>query len=309
MEGPPGNTPAALLVTRTGRALPKVHAGARIRGRRARPPVREDCGRGRMRRLAAGLGGLILAPVRRAARRPRRTTLPCSTASGRRSTRASTIRPSAAATGGRSAQRYRARLAGVRDDAAFRTRGRRDAGRAEGLAPLPVAADDLGRLRARGSACETREIGGVRTIVEVAALSDAWRKGLRPGDMLDGRARGAARAARLEATVAVTACDGRCADGRRAPRARLLAAGQAGLSLVDHPDRALARGSATCASTASTTARRSSPTRPWPTWPRPGAWSSTCAATAAATSRRSGSRATSRRPASGRRWRCSPSPG
>ncbi|TRO96691.1 hypothetical protein FKB34_01595 [Glycocaulis profundi] len=79
-------------------------------------------------------------------------------------------------------ERYRARLDGARDDAAFAALA--NAMLAElavsHLRLSPPAADQ--GFRGVGARFET--IGGASVAVEVSPFSDAWRQGLRPGDQL-----------------------------------------------------------------------------------------------------------------------------
>ncbi|HEY8616962.1 S41 family peptidase [Phenylobacterium sp.] len=105
-------------------------------------------------------------------------------------------------------RRYRARLAGVQDDAAFQQLIK------QMLAELRVShlylsapAKSPGRRIGLGARFEPVE--GRQTVVEVAPLSDARRQGLRVGDQLVGEPAALAGPPGTRADVQVIGCDGK----------------------------------------------------------------------------------------------------
>lgn len=105
--------------------------------------------------------------------------------------------------------RYRPRLAKVRDEAALQ--------RLIGAMLAELKSSHLHISRAspeRGSAglgARIEPVGGVRTVLEVAPLSDARRQGLRPGDQLPRGMAGVAGPLGSIAEVEVRRCDGSAA--------------------------------------------------------------------------------------------------
>ena len=104
--------------------------------------------------------------------------------------------------------RYRARLAGVRDDKGFAALAGEMLGELK-VSHLHLSPPSTSTASGAGIGVETREIAGARTVVEVAPLSDAWAKGLRPGDVLAGEPEALRGPLGSTATVAVRSCDGR----------------------------------------------------------------------------------------------------
>ncbi len=104
--------------------------------------------------------------------------------------------------------RYRAQLAGARDDKAFEALAEAMLGELK-VSHLHLSPPSTSAASGAGIGVETREIEGARTVVEVAPLSDAWSKGLRPGDRLGGPPEALRGPLGSQAQVAVQACDGR----------------------------------------------------------------------------------------------------
>lgn len=104
--------------------------------------------------------------------------------------------------------RYRARLPSIGDDKAFRSLADAMLGELK-VSHLYLSPPSTSTASGVGIGVETREIGGARIVVEVAPLSDAWAKGLRPGDRLDGAPEALRGPLGTQARVAATACDGR----------------------------------------------------------------------------------------------------
>jgi carboxyl-terminal processing protease len=104
--------------------------------------------------------------------------------------------------------RYRAQLRGVRDDAGFRKVADAMLGELK-VSHLYISPPSTSPSSGAGIGVEWAQIEGRTTAAVVAPLSDAWRKGLRPGDRLTGEETALRGPLGSMATVAVQACDGR----------------------------------------------------------------------------------------------------
>lgn len=104
--------------------------------------------------------------------------------------------------------RYRARLGSVHDDKAFRALADGMLGELK-VSHLYLVPPQTSQASGAGIGANTLEIGDLRTVIEVAPLSDAWRKGIRPGDVLTGPPEALRGPLGSTASVAVKGCDGK----------------------------------------------------------------------------------------------------
>lgn len=82
-------------------------------------------------------------------------------------------------------ERYRGEVKGVRDDTAFRSLIGRMLSELK-VSHLGLSAPSATNDQRRGIGAQIETVDGLPTFVSVSTLSDAWRKGLRPGDQLIG---------------------------------------------------------------------------------------------------------------------------